>query len=65
MKKGESMNIKKLVLDMKGILDESYVSDDIFERVSYAKDPIPYRMWKKKIFLMLLLGQDRLRRFRS
>jgi glycolate oxidase len=49
MKKGESMNIKKLVLDLKGILGESFVSDDIYERVTYAKDPMPYDIEDKNI----------------
>ena len=31
MKKSERMNVKKLVSDLKGIVGESYVSDDIYE----------------------------------
>lgn len=49
MKKSEKMNVKKLVLDLKGIVGESYVSDDLYERVSYAKDPMPWDVEEKNI----------------
>ena len=49
MKRNEGMNIKKLVSDLKGFVGESYVSDDIYERVSYAKDPMPWDVEEKNI----------------
>jgi glycolate oxidase len=49
MKKNEGMNVKKLVSDLKLIVGESYISDDIYERVSYAKDPMPWDVEEKNI----------------
>ena len=42
MEKTKPMNIARLVSDMKGIVGEAYVSDDIYDRVTYARDPMPY-----------------------
>jgi glycolate oxidase len=49
MKKSERVDVKKLVLDLKEIVGESYVSDDIYDRVSYARDPMPYDIEDKNI----------------
>jgi len=49
MKIGEKLNLNKLVSDLRGIVGDSYVSDDIYERVSYAKDPMPYDIEEKNI----------------
>lgn len=42
MEKTKAMNIARLVSDLKGMVGEAYVSDDIYDRVSYARDPMPY-----------------------
>jgi hypothetical protein len=39
MKKGESMNIRKLVLELKRIWVNLLVSDDVYGRGRYAKGP--------------------------
>ena len=49
MKTGEKLNLNKLVSDLMGIVGDSYVLDDIYERVSYAKDPMPYDIEEKNI----------------
>jgi FAD/FMN-containing dehydrogenase len=49
MKKSERLDIKNLVLDLKKIVGEPYVSDDIYDRVSYARDPMPYDIEDKNI----------------
>lgn len=49
MKKSEKVDVKRLVLDLKKIVGESYVSDDIYDRVSYARDPMPYDIEDKNI----------------
>ena len=49
MKRNERMNVKKLVSDLKGFVGTSFVSDDIYERVSYAKDPMPWDVEEKNI----------------
>jgi glycolate oxidase len=46
---GEKLDTKKLVMDLKKIVGESYVSDDIYDRVSYARDPMPYDIEEKNI----------------
>ena len=43
------LDTKKLVTDLKKIVGESYVSDDIYDRVSYARDPMPYDIEEKNI----------------
>ena len=45
----EKVNVAKLVADMKGIVGEGYVTDDIYDRVSYARDPMPYDIEDKNI----------------
>lgn len=49
MKKDERVNVSKLVSDLRPIVGASYVSDDIYECVSYAKDPMPYDIEEKNI----------------
>ena len=49
MKKSERLSVGKLVSDLRGMVGEAYVSDDIHVRVSYAKDPMPYDLEEKNI----------------
>ncbi|MGA2464862.1 MAG: FAD-binding oxidoreductase [Thermodesulfobacteriota bacterium] len=49
MKKSERLSVGKLLSDLKGIVGEAYISGDIHERVSYAKDPMPYDLEEKNI----------------
>jgi len=49
MKKIKTLNAARLVSDLKGIVGEAFVSDDIYDRVSYARDPMPYDIEDKNI----------------
>jgi hypothetical protein len=49
MKKSGEVNINKLISDLRAIVGAPYVSDDIYECVSYAKDPMPWDIEEKNI----------------